>query len=123
VETFKCSPDVDFSHCAMDSSILILGEMTGGILLACVPIFGPLFFPDRKIKSLDRNQHVEDSLETIASKPTKRKKTLGGRLADSLFSSKTDTGCQEEVLEDALPMRGANMSFQHHHTMDRASSE
>jgi hypothetical protein len=107
----------------MDSSNLILGEMTGGILLACVPIFGPLFFPDRKIKSLDRNQHVEDSLETIGSKQPRRKKTLGSRFVDSLFSSKTDTGCQEEVLENALLMRGANMGFLHHHTMDRASSE
>jgi hypothetical protein len=89
----------------MDSSILVLGEITGGILLAYVPMAGPLFFSDRKIKPLDRNQHVEGSLETIGSKPTRRRKTLGSTLVDSLFSPKMDTECPQEELEDGLLMR------------------
>jgi hypothetical protein len=121
VQTFKCSPDVDFSYCAMDSSILVLGEMTGGILLACVPTYGPLFFPDRKNKSQDRNQNAESSLVTIGSKPTRRKKFLGSTLVDSLFTSKTDTEYEADELEDVLPMRGADMGSRSQRTMSRTS--
>jgi hypothetical protein len=104
----------------MDSSVLVLGEMTGGILLACVPTFGPLLFPDRKNNSEDRNNNAEIPT-TIGSKPTRRKKVLGSVLVDSLFSSNAETECQEEELEDALPMRGADMGYRSQHAASRDS--
>lgn len=98
---------------------MVLGEMTGGILLACVPTFGPLVFSDRRNREQHRDQHADHSIETIGSKPTKRKKLLGTTLVDSLFTSKTDTTNQGEELEDALQMRGADMGYED----QRATSE
>jgi hypothetical protein len=121
VQTFKCPPNVDFSYCAMDSSILVLAEMTGGILLACVPTFGPLFFPDRKNASSNRNQNGDSSLVTIGSKPTKRRKTVGSTLMDSLFTSKAETEYEADELEDVLHMRAADMGSQSQRTMSRTS--
>jgi hypothetical protein len=81
---------------------LIMGEMTGGILLACVPTFGPLLFPRRPNRSLDRHKNGGISIETIGSKPIKRMKALVDPLADSLFASETDTEYRGEELEDVV---------------------
>jgi hypothetical protein len=121
IQTFKCPPNVDFSYCAMDSSILVLAEMTGGILLACVPTFGPLFFPDRKNVSSNRYQNGDSSLVTIGSKPTKRKKTVGNTLMDSLFTSKAETEYEADELEDVLHTRAADMGSQSQRTLSRTS--
>ncbi|KAF2463955.1 uncharacterized protein BDR25DRAFT_382817, partial [Lindgomyces ingoldianus] len=44
IQTLKCPSHQDLSYCAMDSSILVIAEIAGGILVACVPTFRPLFF-------------------------------------------------------------------------------
>ena len=37
----------DFTYCTPYSLIFVLCEMAGGILVACVPTLGPVFFPQR----------------------------------------------------------------------------
>lgn len=46
VQTLQCD-EKDFTYCLRGSSMLCVGEMSSGILVACVPSLGPVFFPDR----------------------------------------------------------------------------
>lgn len=103
----------------MDSTILVLGEMTGGMLLACVPTLGPLFFPDRTQSSL-RNNQVHQSLETIGSKSRKRK-ALRPSLVDSLFASKADTQVDVDEHGEELPLRHEGISYQQRNTISSST--
>ncbi|KAJ5502596.1 hypothetical protein N7463_005470 [Penicillium fimorum] len=50
IQTKLCPAD-DLIYCLRDSSIFIMAEMTAGILVACVPTFGPLLFRGRNARS------------------------------------------------------------------------
>lgn len=61
----KVCPSDDLTYCARDSSILVIAEMTAGILVACVPTFGSVLFRRKNDKSLPR---YDDAPPTIGSK-------------------------------------------------------
>jgi hypothetical protein len=94
----------------MDSTILVLGEMTGGMLLACVPTLGPLFFSDRDHRALQEH-HIPRSIETIGSRSRKRK-VLRPSFVDSLFSSKAETQIEVDEHGEELPLRREGMTNQ-----------
>ncbi|OQE42300.1 hypothetical protein PENCOP_c004G00793 [Penicillium coprophilum] len=50
IQTKLCPAD-DLVYCLRDASIFIMAEMTAGILVACVPTFGPLMFRRRNVYS------------------------------------------------------------------------
>ncbi|KAI0397480.1 hypothetical protein F5Y17DRAFT_374007 [Xylariaceae sp. FL0594] len=50
IQTLIC-PLADATYCVSQSSFLIIGEISGGILVACVPTLGPLVFSHRRGKS------------------------------------------------------------------------
>ncbi|OQE00555.1 hypothetical protein PENVUL_c050G08103 [Penicillium vulpinum] len=67
IQTKLCPAD-DLVYCLRDSSIFIMAEMTAGILVACVPTFGPLLFRGRKLRSAQPRD-----LPTIGSAQMRRR--------------------------------------------------
>ncbi|KAI4219074.1 MAG: hypothetical protein L6R36_008579 [Xanthoria steineri] len=46
IQSIICN-EADATYCFEDSALLVMGEMSSGILVACVPTMGPVFFPNR----------------------------------------------------------------------------
>ncbi|KAL8902134.1 MAG: hypothetical protein Q9207_004866 [Kuettlingeria erythrocarpa] len=46
VQTILCD-EADVTYCLEASAMLIVGELSSGILVACVPTLGPVCFPNR----------------------------------------------------------------------------
>ncbi|KAL1970675.1 hypothetical protein VTN77DRAFT_4319 [Rasamsonia byssochlamydoides] len=46
IKVLDCSL-LDFTYCTADSAILTVAEMAVGIVVACVPTLGPVFYPHR----------------------------------------------------------------------------
>ncbi|OOQ82161.1 hypothetical protein PEBR_41864 [Penicillium brasilianum] len=47
IQVLRCSL-LDFTYCTADSAILTVAEMAVGIIVACVPMLGPVIFPERR---------------------------------------------------------------------------
>lgn len=47
IQVLRCSLS-DFTYCTADSAILTVAEMAVGIIVACVPMLGPVIFPERR---------------------------------------------------------------------------
>ncbi|KAJ5115374.1 hypothetical protein NUU61_001133 [Penicillium alfredii] len=66
----KLCPTNDIIYCARDSSIFVIAEMTAGILVACVPTLGPLFFRRAKVPSA--RPHGLPTIGSARVRPTRR---------------------------------------------------
>lgn len=77
VQTKMC-PSHDPIYCVRDSSILIMAEMTAGILVACVPTFGPLIFRRAHIST---RPHDRPTIGSVRIRPRRLSKS------DSLLST------------------------------------
>lgn len=95
IQTKVCPAD-DLIYCLRDSSIFIMAEMTAGILVACVPTFGPFIYR-RKVSSA-RPQH---DLPTIGSARMRPRRNLAK--FDSLLST-LDRGHDDNERENAWKM-------------------
>ncbi|KAJ5870229.1 hypothetical protein N7455_005170 [Penicillium solitum] len=84
IQTKLCPAD-DLIYCLRDSSIFIMAEMTAGILVACVPTFGPLFFRGRTVRSAQPRD-----LPTIGSAQLRRRPAKFDSLLSTLDRSHND---------------------------------
>jgi hypothetical protein len=66
IQTKMC-PVSDLIYCLRDSSMFIEAEMTAGILVACVPTFGPLIF--RRSVPAARPQHDLPTIGSVRMRP------------------------------------------------------
>ncbi|KAB8294167.1 hypothetical protein EYC80_009607 [Monilinia laxa] len=46
IQTLRCD-QANFTYCVLPAYMIVVGEMSVGIMVACVPTFGPVFFPSR----------------------------------------------------------------------------
>jgi hypothetical protein len=63
IQTIQCNEE-DFTYCFIGSSMIVVGEMSTGILVACVPTLGPVFFPTRLGPSANARYQYKDSRRT-----------------------------------------------------------
>ncbi|CAG8320515.1 unnamed protein product [Penicillium nalgiovense] len=84
IQTKLCPAD-DLVYCLRDSSIFIMAEMTAGILVACVPTFGPLLFRRRNVHSAQPRD-----LPTIGSARIHRRPAKFDSLLSTLDRSHND---------------------------------
>lgn len=114
IRTIQCPTSSDMSFCILDSSILVMAELTSGILVASVPTLGPLL-RGRANKSTYENDTPEQrgGIRTIGSIPLRRPRGKTSTLDDSLFS-RNATQAYEELEESTagLAKTGANMGHQ-----------
>ncbi|PVH95577.1 hypothetical protein DM02DRAFT_537067, partial [Periconia macrospinosa] len=110
IQTFKCPANPDLTYCVHDSSILVMTEMAGGILVASAPTLGPLFFRGVSNRH-DHYRDLQDAPRTFGSEPSRRKKTLRGTLEGSLFTDNEGEGYHDETL-GAFAYEGAEMGNQ-----------
>lgn len=47
IQVLRCSLN-DFAYCTADAAILTVAEMAVGIIVSCVPMLGPVIFPERR---------------------------------------------------------------------------
>lgn len=96
IQTIQCRAAADWTYCVLNSSILIQGEMCGGVLVATLPLLGPLW---RSRRMATAKPSVPDAtpgarprapLQTFASTPLKGKKSHDVYTEDSLLRSRND---------------------------------
>lgn len=107
ITSIKCPVTPDFSYCGLNSAILITAEMSGGIIVACVPTFGAIFFSKSASRSTNYPEQVPP---TIGSEPIRLKKQPGR--SDNSFLCTTGSGWAEDELADALTRDAADMGVQ-----------
>ncbi|KAJ5607776.1 hypothetical protein N7537_004395 [Penicillium hordei] len=95
IQTKLCPAD-DLIYCLRDSSIFIMAEMTAGILVACVPTFGPLLFRGRTVHSAQPRD-----LPTIGSAQLRRRPAKLDSLLSTLDRSHND---EERGHKEVEPM-------------------
>jgi len=86
----------DFTYCTRDSAILTVAEMAVGIIVACVPTFGPIFSP-RRFASSARNQYTSKNGDTLGSGThvqlhSYRDDSFGGQSLQGLQREELDLG-------------------------------
>lgn len=57
----------DFTYCTRDSAILTVAEMAVGVVVACIPTLGPIFFPHRRDGSAARKNYPSKNGDTFES--------------------------------------------------------
>lgn len=107
ITSIKCPATPDFSYCGLNSAILITAEMSGGVIVACVPTFGAIFFSKSTSRSTD---YPRDGPPTIGSEPIRLKKQPGN--SDDLLLSTKGSRWAEDELSDALTRDAADMGVQ-----------
>jgi hypothetical protein len=50
LQTLRCDQK-NFTFCVLPAYMIVVGEMSVGVIVACVPTFGPVFFPSRVRKN------------------------------------------------------------------------
>lgn len=86
----------DFTYCTRDSAILTVAEMAVGIIVACVPTFGPIFSP-RRFGSSARKQYSSKNGDTLGSGAhvqlhSYRDDSFGGHSLQGLEREELDLG-------------------------------
>ena len=64
-KVLDCSLE-DFTYCTRDSAILTVAEMAVGIIVACIPTLGPVFFPRRFVSS-SKKRYIGYQRDAIGS--------------------------------------------------------
>jgi hypothetical protein len=57
----------DFTYCTRDSAILTVAEMAVGVIVACIPTLGPIFFPRRRYGSSAQKSYPSRKGDTFGS--------------------------------------------------------
>ncbi|KAK3902804.1 hypothetical protein C8A05DRAFT_33459 [Staphylotrichum tortipilum] len=122
IQTFQCQTSADATFCFLTSSIIVFAEFSSGILVACVPMLGPLLRRRRGGSTPGGPTPYKDGnsdgprQRTIGSIPLRGyRRHKESVLDDSLFSkSEPESVHAEPTVEDmeattALAMMAANM--------------
>ena len=78
VQTLVCD-SADFTYCALESSLIVTGEMATGIMVACIPVLGPVFFPNRRASHSKKYKYWGSNTKIVRNAFSRR----------NTFSSKT----------------------------------
>ena len=118
ISTESCLGSLDFSYCDLDDSIWMTAEMCGGILMACVPTLGVLFFSRHSKSSSNPGGKGSAKLMTIGSAPTRSKKASLAQEARTIYSGTEDLyeerASMNPLTEDAAPIECLSPSSKDH---------
>lgn len=120
VITFLCSSESITSSCALDKSITVIMEMNFGILVACVPTLGPIFFSRKATIPSNANSQGQ---QTIGSGRTRPKPGRLARTFDSSLFSRHEDESGDIDLREALAIRGEEMGHQRIESADGVSTD
>jgi hypothetical protein len=110
IQTIQCRVTGDKTSCLLNSSILVQGEICGGILVATLPLLGPLWKSRRRKPTKQSmsggtpGKGPFGPFQTIGSIPLKNKNSKGLLKEDSLLGIQNDnTGAewQEQTVTTA----------------------
>lgn len=83
IQTIKCPSD-DTTYCLLESTLLVTAEISGGILVACVPTLGPLLSRKKEASSTyGYNSQGQNPLVTFGSIPLRNSKGKGTTVDES----------------------------------------
>lgn len=106
IQTIQCPED--FTYCFLGSAMLVVAEMSTGILVACVPTLGPIFFSNRfraNIKARYQFSHLRKNRRTALRNGSTVLTTLGDPASDVFDERPSTTLDEPEVeLQDSLKM-------------------
>ena len=94
IQTSTCD-EKDISYCLLASSMILVGEMSMGIVVACIPTLGPILNPSRFSPSSKGNYQYRDR------RLTSSKKKLSGQTGDQVSASDISDERPFRVLEDS----------------------
>ncbi|KAH8785236.1 hypothetical protein F5883DRAFT_636188 [Diaporthe sp. PMI_573] len=99
IQTIQCRAEGDSTYCFLNSSILVQGEMCGGVLVATLPLLGPIWKSRRRAAAKPSvpdgtpGARPHGPFQTIGSTPLKGKRSHDVYTEDSLLRShNNDTG-------------------------------
>ncbi|KAI0205451.1 hypothetical protein F4808DRAFT_409268 [Astrocystis sublimbata] len=110
IQTIQC-PVEDISFCVLNSSILVTAEITGGLLVACVPTYGVLLFRNAKGNSSTPQKDSGGIIRTIGQISLRPRKKGSMTLDDSLMSQ-NDLQWRDEEFVNSLAMTPNDMGHQ-----------
>ena len=111
VQTIRCD-ETDFTYCLLGSSMIVTGEMSTGILVACVPTLGPVFFPSRFGSSAKARHQFEDGRKApLYNRPSGRKPLRGPASGES--DERPFTTLEEDDVELKAVLKGGNSYHVH----------
>ncbi|KAI7776261.1 hypothetical protein LA080_005548 [Diaporthe eres] len=98
IQTIQCRAEGDSTYCFLSSSILVQGEMCGGVLVATLPLLGPLWKSRRRgttkpsVPDGTPGARPHGPFQTIGSTPMKGKRSHASDVftEDSLLRSQND---------------------------------
>lgn len=98
IQILDCPFETDEVYCLWALTILALAEMTGGILVACVPTLGPLLRRRYREKSSKTNlggprNHEGRALLTIGSRPRRLGKNNVGTSGEDMLLFPQGNAC------------------------------
>ena len=70
LQTIRCD-QVNFTQCVLPAYMIVTGEMAVGILVTCVPTFGPVFFPGRHESNTGYKYHSKERSSDYAHKSSR----------------------------------------------------
>ncbi|KAI1323415.1 hypothetical protein F5Y16DRAFT_425162 [Xylariaceae sp. FL0255] len=107
IQTNLCPP-TDVLFCAFESSLLIVGEITGGIFVACVPTFGVIFFGGGKKSSSYQYQGARGRVRSLANRTigqiSLRPQRKPTSILDDTLKSLNDDTWNSEAMSKTLSM-------------------
>ncbi|TGO47636.1 hypothetical protein BCON_0269g00020 [Botryotinia convoluta] len=84
LQTLRCD-QANFTHCVLPAYMIVVGEMSVGIMVACVPTFGPVFFPSRLKTNTGYQSRSKEWAKSFSK--TSRKTHRSGILSDTADGS------------------------------------
>ncbi len=90
ISTESCHSSLGFSYCDLNDSIWMTAEICGGILMACVPTLGNLFFFRKAKPSFDLAADGNKNLVTIGSAPIRSKKATTPQFPSLIYTRTED---------------------------------
>ncbi|KAJ5176254.1 uncharacterized protein N7482_002131 [Penicillium canariense] len=111
VQVKRC-PLLDFTYCTADSSILTVAEMAVGIIVACVPMLGPVVFPERR-RRFDKRYIYQANQTSYNSYPKHARHGSDSQASTEMALGsnweKTQKTQYAEIKNKVLPISPANV--------------
>lgn len=108
VHDIRCDA-VNFTYCQFQSSMIVIGEMSVGIVVACVPTFGPVFFPKRIQKNTGYQPPSKER-----SRGFRSMRTPIGRSTTTASDEGTFHALEDDEIELNRVLRIENLAFASH---------
>ena len=104
--TIQCNAG-DFTYCLLGSSMLVVGEMSTGVIVACVPTLGPVFSPSRFEPSAKARFQYKDIRRTHFTDGSSDRTPIRGPASD-IFHERPYTTLEGDHVESKGALKLGN---------------